>query len=178
MNQRTIWGVQARRSGREEARDSKPDCWSYASNYGYSPPWSWPTLAEHPVGVVDRNGLASIAARSRICWPSAASSRTPQRRSMAWKRALFSSQSLGSRGKTLRCKSVALGLQVFKGRTDKYPECACCGRHLPCSRELCARGALVWRCLRGRRCSGQTDTAQVKLEHLAYRGASNHLTKP
>jgi len=24
---------------------------------------------------------------------------------------------------------VALGLQVFEGRTNKNPECACCGRH-------------------------------------------------
>src|ERR1035437_5108145 len=33
----------------------------------------------------------------------------------------------------LALQGVALGLQVFKGRTDKYPECACCGWHGACS---------------------------------------------
>jgi transposase-like protein len=35
----------------------------------------------------------------------------------------------------LSLQSVALGLQVLKGRADKYPECACRSRHRSGSRE-------------------------------------------
>jgi hypothetical protein len=51
---------------------------------------------------------------------------------------LFASQSWRSLGKTWRCKSVALVLHIFKGRAEKYPECACCGWHWAYSKEFTA----------------------------------------
>ena len=45
---------------------------------------------------------------------------------------------LAQPGEDVALQRVALGLQVFKGRADKYPECACCGRHQSISNELAA----------------------------------------
>jgi hypothetical protein len=42
-------------------------------------------------------------------------------------------------GEDVALQRVALGLQDFKGRADKYPECACCVRHLVCPRKLTRR---------------------------------------
>ena len=57
-----------------------------------------------------------------VCWSRAASSLTPQRRSMAWKRQPCASAELAQAREDVLLQGVALGLQVAEGGADEDAE--------------------------------------------------------
>ena len=73
-------------------------------------------------GVVVWQRASSARQTPIVCWSRVASSRTPQRRSIAWKRASCSAQSSCRRGKTSLLQGVALGRHVLERRADEDAE--------------------------------------------------------